>query len=109
MPRPDPVTVVSALGGIAFVRAVRARGVSKDAVQRAITNSDGLIRPRYGTVAVPTLPGPILRAAAAGGALAGPSAADYYGLWTPSNSRLHVSVRSDAACRAPPRRRAVAV
>lgn len=102
MPTPDPVTAVSSLGGIALVRSVRACGVSKDAIQRAVTLRGTLVRPRYGMVALPTAPRAILRAAAAGGALAGPSAADYYGLWTPSSRQLHISVRSDAVRRRNP-------
>jgi len=96
MAAPDPVDVVTSLGGIARVRDVRMRGVSKDAIQRAITVRRTLTRPRYGIVAVPGLPDPIRRAAAAGGALAAMSAAQYYGLWAPTGHRMHVSIRADA-------------
>jgi len=75
-------------------------GVSKDAIHRAVTLRRTLKRPRYGVVALPELPEPILRAAAVGGALAGVSAAEYYGLWTPTRPPLHVSIRADAVRRA---------
>jgi very-short-patch-repair endonuclease len=99
MPAHDPVAVVIALGGIARVRDVREFGVSKDAIRRAIFARRTLSRPRYGVVAIPGLPSPILRAVAAGGALAAVSAAEYYGLWTPPGLALHVSVRADAGRR----------
>ncbi|HEY4267662.1 MAG TPA: DUF559 domain-containing protein [Galbitalea sp.] len=95
MHAPDPVAVVASLGGIARVRDVRMLGVSKDAIQRAVTERRTLRRPRYGIVALPGLPDPLFRAAAAGGALAAMSAADYHGLWTPRGHRLHISTRSD--------------
>lgn len=99
MAKPDPVAVVAALGGIARVRDVRGRGVSKDAIRRAVVDHRTLLRPRYGVVCVPGLPDPIFRAATAGGALAAMSAAEYYGLWTPPLRRLHVSIRADAGRR----------
>ena len=103
----DPAAAVASLGGIARVRDVRMLGVSKDAIHRAVTSSRTLRRPRYGVVALPDLPDPILRAAAAGGALAAVSAADYYGLWTPQHAELHISVRADAARRTRGRARLV--
>jgi len=95
MPHPDPVDIVASLGGIARVVDVRRRGASKDSIRRAVARGR-LRRPRYGVVALNGLPAAILRAAGAGGALAGLSAAEYYGLWTPQYSRLSVSVRGDA-------------
>lgn len=95
MPRPDPVDAVASLGGIARVVDVRQRGVSKDSIRRAVVQGR-LRRPRYGVVALPSLPAVILRAAEAGGALAGLSAAAHYDLWTPAHRLLSVSVRSDA-------------
>ena len=74
-------------------------GVSKDALQRAVAAHRTLIRPRYGIVALPDIPQSLLRAAAVGGALAAVSAGEYYGLWTPPRSPLHVSVRTDAVRR----------
>lgn len=95
MLNPDPVDVVASLGGIARVVDVRRHGVGKDSIRRAVIRGR-LRRPRYGLVALPSLPAAILRAAEAGGALAGLSAAAYYGLWTPAHGLLGVSIRSDA-------------
>jgi very-short-patch-repair endonuclease len=87
--------LVAALGGIARVRDLVERGASADAVSRAVQRGH-LHRPRRGVVALPTTPAILLRAAAAGGVLAGPSAARLYGFWTPPTSTTFVSVRRDA-------------
>lgn len=88
--------MVTRLGGIATTRQLRSAGVGPDAIGRAVLFRGTLIRPRRGIFAIPSAPPMIVRALAAGGALAAISAAEHYGLWTPSDRRLHISVRADA-------------
>ncbi len=84
------------LGGMATTAQLRAVGVRRDAVARAVREKSTLVRPRRGVFALPTAPSEILRAVQAGGALAATSAAEFHGIWTPTDLRLHVSVRRDA-------------
>lgn len=92
----DAAATVARLGGLATTRQLRLAGVGADAVRRAVLLRGTLLRPRRGVFAIPTAPPMIIRAIAAGGSLAALSAADYYGLWTPQDRRLHISVRPDA-------------
>ena len=92
----DAAATIARLGGIATTRQLRSAGVSADAIGRAVLLRGTVLRPRRGIFALPTAPPMIVRALAAGGALAATSAANHYGLWTPEDRRLHVSVRSDA-------------
>jgi hypothetical protein len=92
----DAVRAVAGLGGIATTAQLRAAGVHADAIGRAVLLRSSLVRPRRGVVALPSTPPVLLRAIRAGGALAATSAAEFHGLWTPSDPRLHVSARRDA-------------
>ncbi|CAN5450132.1 hypothetical protein BH10ACT6_BH10ACT6_13260 [soil metagenome] len=92
----DAVRAVARRGGIATTAELRAAGVRPDAINRAVLLKSTLIRPRRGIFALATAPPEVLRAIRAGGALAATSAAQLYGLWTPPDGRLHVSVRRDA-------------
>lgn len=92
----DAAHVVARLGGIATTAQLRAAGVHPDAIGRAVRLRSTLVRPRRGILALPSTPPVLLRAIRAGGALAATSAAEFHGLWTPQDARLHVSVRRDA-------------
>ena len=92
----DAAHVVATLGGIATTAQLRAAGVHPDAIGRAVLLKATLVRPRRGILALPSTPPVVLRSIRAGGALAATSAAQFHGLWTPSDARLHVSVRRDA-------------
>ena len=92
----DAAHAVARLGGLATTAQLRAAGVHPDAIGRAVLLRSTLVRPRRGILALPSTPPALLRAVRAGGALAATSAAEFHGLWTPSDARLHVSVRRDA-------------
>jgi very-short-patch-repair endonuclease len=99
----DVVTIVAGLGGIATTGRLLEAGVPPDAIHRAVAHRVLLLRPRRGIIALRSTPPMVLRAARAGGALAATSAAEFHGLWTPTDSRLHISVRSDAPASLDPR------
>ncbi|MEO6117080.1 MAG: hypothetical protein ABIP33_11900, partial [Pseudolysinimonas sp.] len=94
---------VAALGGITTTARLLQQGVHPDAIRRAVVRRGSLLRPRRGIIALRSTPRPILRAVAAGGALAATSAAEFYGIWVPTDARLHISVRSDAPTSRDPR------
>jgi very-short-patch-repair endonuclease len=94
---------VARLGGIARTRDLLETGIAIDAIRRAVLLRRTLVRPRRGIVALASTPPVVLRALAAGGALACVSAAEHYGFWTPGDQRLHLSVRSDTHTTSNPR------
>jgi len=90
------VHLVAALGGITTTERLLRAGASADVIHRAVVVRRVVLRPRRGVIALLTTPRPILRAAQAGGALASVSAAAQYGIWTPHEPRLHISVPRNA-------------
>ena len=95
MPVPPIRETVASLGGITSTAELLRAGVSADRLRGASERGD-IVRPRRGVVALPGIPHALLRAARAGGPLAGLSAASYYGFWTPEHRDLHISVRKDS-------------
>jgi very-short-patch-repair endonuclease len=95
MPSPPPETVVRLHGGLATSAQLVAGGASGRHV-RAAVETGSLLRVRRGFYAVPDAPAAGATAVAAGGRLAGLSAADSFGLWGGWGSPLHLSVRGHA-------------
>ena len=90
----DIQSQLAALGGIAPTRELIRRGIPKDAIRRA-WQAGRILHVRRGIVAIAGTDRRIFRAARIGGALASVSAAGWYGMWTPHDPRLHVSVAAD--------------
>lgn len=92
----DLVKLIDAFGGIATRQQVIAAGGTGYALTGAVRA--GLIRRvRQARYASPhALPSAVV-ATRVGGLLAGPSAAESYGLWSGSDTRVHVSVGSNSS------------
>ncbi|MCU1411391.1 MAG: topoisomerase [Rhodoglobus sp.] len=87
----------AALWGPAFTREqLLAVGVSPEEVIAAVRLGQ-LHRVRKGRYVLPTAPPEVVLAVTLGGALAGPSAARTYKIWSGFDLRTHVSVRPNAS------------
>jgi very-short-patch-repair endonuclease len=88
------------MDGIATMPELRSHGISPRAVQRAAARGD-LIRVRPRLYALPDADPEVVAAARVGGRLAGASAAQRHGLWSPVRRRLVVEVGRSASLRNP--------
>lgn len=92
----DPVLVLRSLGGIATRQQLVAAGCTGYQLTAAVRSS--LIRRvRQARYALADVSLDALAATRVGGMLAGPSAAQSYGLWSGFDTRLHISVGANSS------------
>jgi very-short-patch-repair endonuclease len=93
--RMDPRIALGELGGIARVAELRARGVTRDSVERA-RSGGRYLTPRRGWLALPDAPPSLIRAVRLGTRLGCVSAAEHLGFWTPASDALHLAAPKHA-------------
>ena len=93
---PRPVDVVASLGHIATRQQLLAAGCSGFDLTSAVRTGE-LSRVRQGRYATALAPFEAVVAVRVGGLLAGPSAANSYGLWHGFDDRVHVSVGANSS------------
>lgn len=85
------LTLLMSGGGFAPARALRAAGIARSSVERALV-SGHVVRARRGWYALPTVPPVELAAVRAGGLLTCVSLLHHLGLWTVDRPALHVAL-----------------
>ena len=89
--RMDPAAQLRHVGGVAPVRTLRQRGVSRRAMDHAISTGQ-VLKVRRGILAIPGAPSDFVSAVSHNGRLSCVSAASHFGLWClDSPEMLHLS------------------
>lgn len=93
----DPVSELRRVGGVAPVRKLRQRGVSRRAIDHAVTSAT-IMKVRRGVLALPGAPSDFLAAVGHNGRLTCVSAARHFGLWClDSTGPLHLNCPDGAS------------
>lgn len=98
---PDILSELTRLGHVARIGTLRARGISEPALREALASSV-VTRPRRGWIASPLADRDQLTAIAVGARIGCSSALRRLGVWSGTDSRLHLHVPRTASRLAPP-------